>query len=683
MGAFTLVAVALLLVSACGSSKPPSAIDKITPADAVTDLEPADTGPAVGTEGGNCFPNLACYTGLTCVANRCVAAGSDIVEPDPDLPEQTELLDGEADSADATMDAADGELTVEDVETIDPDAATETDLGSPLKKPGEACAADEECQSNACKTILDQTQKVCSPDAESCVYLDANAPTFTKTGHCTGATTVRVCSKGAWLDETSCGFDRPSCAMDKCVFCAPGEFFCTRRNVAALCSGDGLAIASTYTCPGPKICAPGLTGFFLEDKCADPNNDGCTHGTVTDCERDGQPGFWRCMNTGVWEFQACGENQFCLGHGACVDSPYSLLYPEASKNPRFPMVAPVTSGATTQLLVGIITQEPQPGGFLMGIYGLVWNPETLASAPVPYFASPQTSNQWSIALDGKTGVTCDPQPCRSAFVSWMAGSGTTESKLLGQWIDNEGQRVGDPVPISETKGAYYGSDNVVFGENKVLVVWREHYGSGQLLAKLNLPTDVIKPVTGPGISTDDPRVALVGPSSFIVTWRASNSVFVQCLSSDLTLVPADGALKLSVPTVGTPVVAGAQGQNAVVLWSNASGIAFSFFDSACKQGETVSVLPTSYAQYYDVQMWADGRVAVLYMTIDADNPTNDGMFVKIYNNAGELTGDPLRVTWNTAWTPGERSFAVFGTKGIAVVWRSFDNRIFGRILQAP
>lgn len=65
------------------------------------------SGPAQGAEGGACFPNGTCNTGLTCLSNLCVNATADSGPKDADVDSQQEASMQDSPSDVATNDATD------------------------------------------------------------------------------------------------------------------------------------------------------------------------------------------------------------------------------------------------------------------------------------------------------------------------------------------------------------------------------------------------------------------------------------------------------------------------------------------------------------------------------------------------------------------------------------------------
>ena len=117
-----------------------------------------------------------------------------------------------------------------------------------------------------------------------------------------------------------------------------------------------------------------------------------------------------------------------------------------------------------------------------------------------------------------------------------------------------------------------------------------------------------------------------------------------------------------------PLVAGAFGQNVVVIWSDqvyGNGY-FQLIDTSCATvGSAVAFIDNMWDNR--VAMWRDGDFVIVYNDPYADY-IDSGLFAQLYDNDGATVGPPFRIT-PPDMTAQDLAVETWGTDSFAVAWK--------------
>jgi len=532
---------------------------------------------------------------------------------------------------------------------LDNDCNGIPDDGNSCAGVGAPCADDGDCQSGACKPVLGGTGSVCAPSADHCVRQDTSLVYTTDEQSCEDRNGTRACVGGEWV-LNECTVTAPLCEAGSCITCLADELRCLSYEQIVQCNGTGTGWDLMGYCDYTFNNVHCYTGLLF---CAAGPPYLCDSGAIRGCS--GGYAYLQCGASGELPLERvqCGAGEICADPGECLVPPFDFLI-EDPPSDVFVRDVTVTEGpsSTTATLTW-------SGAFALN--DLELRVLDLDSLSFDYSGVMGTGRSPRMATSGNLSNF-------GHLATWYAEiPPATNEEVYIRWFNADGSPAGSEAMV----GAGRFAAGVVLGVYKGAVVWDDMTSQvvGRFLDQTGPDIDFTVGSRG-SIYAAFPDAA-PHADGFIVVWTLDiQSVYTQCFDSSGTAVLGSPLVVASGGGQQTaPIVAGAPGQGAVVVWEDVNAaIRAQRIGTNCQLvGGSIEV--TSTHERKAVAMWPDGRFVVAFeeTEIDSFGRQREAIFAKTYSASGALQMT-YRVTPVGINANDGLGVAAWGTDSFVVVW---------------
>jgi hypothetical protein len=294
------------------------------------------------------------------------------------------------------------------------------------------------------------------------------------------------------------------------------------------------------------------------------------------------------------------------------------------------------------------------------------------------------------------GVSLVAHPSGDFTAVWMSeGQDGSEMGVFGQRFDSTGNQIGDEFRANTyTEGNQISPSLPKRASGDFVVVWSSYNQDGsdngifaqRLDASGNLLGTEFLVNTTTDSSQDEPSVAMIGTSGFVITWvgtdpsSSGREIFLQRF--DANGIPDGGEYRVTADTQTNkhqPTVASDSAGNFVVIWhtdmhdGSVSEIVGQRFDSGSNPvGPELHINSPSDGDQTeaDVTMDSTGRFAVAWKSYDQDG-SGYGIFGRLFDSNGDPVTNEFQVNTHTESDQISPSVSMDESGGFIIAWASF------------